>query len=304
MLKLYSLKSVILKKGVVHTLLFFFLAQTVNSQNIESKVITYNVLVGGLSGGIGALINKKKDEKWPKTFAKGFLVGCGGGALVYSGKKINYFISQKHELGYGWVSRIVFSAGNSIVENAAANRPFWSQWHYDVGFVRMEFKTMGKFGIVPRFMPSAFGGIMFMAIHGKVDAHTSLRSGTLTFHTDKIRYATNLVGSTTSNGFLLVDTLISGSRFYDVYAHEMVHAFQFQELSGVNTFFNPLTNTWKERSPAFKKYGKYIYPDLNYELMLINYFIIQRGPKGHVYCGNYLENEAEFLSVGRSACFP
>ncbi|MEO6302459.1 MAG: hypothetical protein ABIP51_04745 [Bacteroidia bacterium] len=275
--------------------------QTSKAQNLEPKIISYNCLVGGISGGVGAIINKKKDQKWHKAFVKGFVIGIGGGALMYSGKKLNSLIAIKQNLSYGWVSRAVFSAGNSIVENAAANRDFWSQWHYDVGFIRLEFKPK-PFILTPRFMPSTFGGIVFMAANGHFDYKTSLRSGTPTFHTDKIRYAPRLIGSTASNGFLFTDTLASDKIYFETYAHEMIHAFQFQEFSGVNTYLNPLSDKWKNKSATFKKISKWIYLDANYEVMLFNYFIINQGPHGRRYCSNYLENEAEFLSVKKCAC--
>ncbi len=281
-------------------------SNNLKAQNIEAKIMAYNVLAGGISGGIGALINKNQNQKWHKAFVKGFLIGVGGGAISYSGKKLNYYVSKNQNLAYCWLSRAVFSAGNSIIENAAANRAFWSQWHYDIGCIRLELKTNKKVSLLPRLMPSALGGIIFMGYFGKFDLPTSLRSGTLTFRTDRIQYASHLVASTASNGFLFNDSLKSGSVFYDTYAHEMVHAFQFQEFSGCNNFFIPITDKWKSKSPAYKKWSKWIYGDVNYELMLFNYFIIQRGYKNNqsTYCRNYLENEAEFLSVKRSACFP
>jgi len=292
------------KKQLCCLLVFSLCFQNVKSQNLEPKILGYNVLIGGLTGGIGALINKKKDQKWHKAFIKGFVIGVGGGAVSYSGKKLNYLVAQKQELGYCWLSRAVFSAGNSIVENAAANRPFWSRWHYDIGFMRFEVETNGPMSFTPRFMPSAFGGIVFMAVNGNIDGITTLKSGTLTFRADKVSYASYLSASTASNGFLFINSLNQGHQFYDTYAHEMIHAFQFQEFSGVNYFFNPYTEKWKSKSERFKNTSKWFYGDVNFEAMLINYFLIQKGYEDspEAYCDNFLENEAEFLSVGKSAC--
>ena len=293
-----------LKKQFCFLLILTLCFQNVKSQNLEPKIFGYNVLIGGLTGGIGALINKKKDQKWHKVFIKGFVVGVGGGAISYSGKKLNALVAQNRELGYCWLSRAVYSAGNSIVENAAANRPFWSRWHYDIGFMRFELETNGPISFIPRFMPSAFGGIVFMAVNGSLDGATSLKSGTLTFRADKVSYATHLSASTASNGFLFINSLNRGHVFYDTYAHEMIHTFQFQEFSGINYFFKPLTEKWKIKSPRFEKLSRWIYGDVNFEVMLYNYFIIQRGYEDGptAYCDNYLENEAEFLSVRKSAC--
>jgi hypothetical protein len=271
------------------------------SQNYAGRSFAYNSLIGGFSGGIGSVINKHKGQKWYKAFAKGFVIGFGGGTLEFSGKKINYYVAKKQNLGYAWLSRAVFSAGNSLVENAAANREFWSVWHYDLSFVRLEFHTKGS-ELVPRLMPSMFTATVFMAAKGRFDVKRSLQSGTATFFTKSIFYSPNFVASTPGNGFFFVDTLRGGPHFYNVYAHEMIHAFQFQGLSGCNYFFKPITDKWEEESPRFRKLHKYVYGDLNYELMVLNYFIIQKGHREIDYCHNFLENEAESLSTNRPAC--
>lgn len=129
---LQKLKHIKTIKCLSIILLVTLLYKPVQSQNIEAKLIAYNTLVGGFSGGIGAVINKKKDQKWHNAFAKGFIIGLGGGAICYSDKKLNVLVYQRQNLAYCWLSRAVFIAGNSIVENAAANRDFWSQWHYDI----------------------------------------------------------------------------------------------------------------------------------------------------------------------------
>ena len=273
--------------------------QSLRAQNYEPRSVIYNTLVGGLSGGIGAVINKHHDQKWFKAFGKGFLIGSGGGSIVYGGKKINYLVGERQNLGYAWLSRIVFSAGNSIVENASSNINVWTRWHFDIGFVRLEFKT-GPFSFLPRIMPSSLGGIIFLAANGKLNFKETIQSGTLTFYTPVIKYAPQFVASTPGNGIIHV-TSLTGPVFYQTYGHEMIHTFQFQEFSGVNYFFNPISNKWKSKSPTFKKVSKWIYLDLNYELMLANYFLVQGGFK-KCYCTNFLENEAEFLSTRRPAC--
>jgi hypothetical protein len=293
-----------MKSATHHSSLFYYFVvivlltvkQPLQAQNYEIKSAAYNVLLGGLSGGIGATINKKHDEKWYKAFEKGFLIGTGGGAIMYGGKKINYLVGKKNELGYAWLSRSVFSAGNSIVENASANIDFWTRWHFDIGFVRFEFKT-GPFNLTPRLLPSALGGIIFVAANnGKLNVSETIRSGTLTFTSSSIKYAPQFVASTTGNSIVHV-TSLTGPAFYQIYGHEMVHTFQFQEFSGVNYFFMPISNKLKNKSDCYKKLSKWIYLDVNYELMLTNYFLIQGSYKDG-YNHNFLENEAEFLSTG------
>lgn len=275
--------------------------QPLFSQDYRGASLLYNGLIGAVSGGVGAVINKHKGQKWHKAFIKGFAVGAGGGMVMYGGKRLNSLISSRSELGYGYLSRFVFDMGNSIVENAAANRNFWEVVHYDVGFIRLELETT-RLKFRPRVMASTFIGTVFLATQGRFDARTSLASGTPTFRTRSISYAPKLNGSTITNGFLLNDTLRTNLFFYDIYAHEMVHTFQFRELAGINQFFNPLKTKWQERSTWYAKLSPWIYGDLNYELYGINYFFINGGPEGKHYCRNFLENEAEYLSTERNAC--
>lgn len=269
----------------------------------ELKFIAYNTLVGGLSGGIGAVINKKKGERWQKAFFHGLGFGSVGGSLMYAGKKMNSLIAQQQSIYYARLARFVFSAGNSIVENAAANRPVFSRWHYDMGFLRFEYTTNDRH-LSCKLMPSSFVGILFISFHGEFDFRTTLMSGTYTFRTGRINYADRLTGSTTSNGFILTDTLTRSKSFHDIYAHEMIHTFQFQHFSGVNYFFDPFKERMSKKYPLFAKISKLVYFDLNYQAMLLNYFLIEGGYSPKRYCGNYLENEAEYLSVRRTACVP
>jgi hypothetical protein len=272
----------------------------VKAQHYEARSAVYNAVLGGISGGIGAIINKRKEQKWNDVFVKGFLIGAGGGAVMYSGKKLNTLITNENNVSYAWFSRSVFCAGTSVVENVASGRKFWSVWHYDIGFIRIEYDCEIH-AFQPKVMPAAFTATLFLAVQGRFDLETSLRSGTPTFRTRRISYQPALVGSTVTNAFLVSDTLVKGRTFYDLYAHEMVHSFQFGELSGFNHFFKPFCNKWETASPAFSKVHRWVYGDLNHELMLFNYFIIQGGSKRN-YCNNFLENEAETLTIGRPAC--
>jgi hypothetical protein len=41
---------------------------------------------------------KHKQEKTLRTFARGFTIGCGGGALMYAGKKTNILIARQKNI--------------------------------------------------------------------------------------------------------------------------------------------------------------------------------------------------------------
>lgn len=273
----------------------------VYAQNYEVRSITYNMILGGVTACAGAIINKKKEQKWYKIFVRNFMMGAGGGVLMYGGKKMNAIIANENNIGYAWLSRGVFSAGVSIVENVASGRRFWSVWHYDFGFIRLEYDVEAH-QFQPRLMPSALISTLFIGCNGKLDVKTTIASGTPTFRTRRISYQPTLIGSTVTNAFLLNDTLVRGRAFFDLFSHEMIHSFQFAEFSGVNHFFKPYTTRWETNSTTFKQIHRWVYGDINHELMLMNYFIFQGGSRRN-YCRNFLENEAEALTIGRVACY-
>lgn len=276
--------------------------QVIAQRDLNFSSALYNCLIGGLTGGLGGTLNRAKAQNPYKAFARGFLTGAAGGVVIYSGKKLNFLVSQKQEPAYAWLSRMVYSAGNSVVENAASCRPFWSRWHMDLSFVRVEYDVT-RHTVRPRVMLSSFVSTVFMSLHGRPDLRLSLRSGTMVFRTHEISYAPRLIGSTAGNGFILNDTVNNSLLFHDVFAHEMNHVYQFQDFSGANYFFNKPMERLKSRVPALRQIQNWIYGDLNYELMLFNYFIVNGGVSRGNYCHNFLENEAEFLSVGRPACW-
>ena len=72
-------------KNIFFSLLivFIILPNTSESQNNNTQAALYNVGIGGFFGGIGAIINKKKQEKPMKVFLKGFWQGFVGGYLVW-----------------------------------------------------------------------------------------------------------------------------------------------------------------------------------------------------------------------------
>src|SRR6185503_7452109 len=63
---------------------------TMHGQDFNVNSAVYNTLLGGLSAGVGAMITKPKEVKFYKAFARGFVAGMGGGAVMYCGKKLNF----------------------------------------------------------------------------------------------------------------------------------------------------------------------------------------------------------------------
>jgi len=287
------------KNAVLVTMMCTLPHGSFHAQNTETKSLIYNSLLGSVTGGIGSVINKHKDERVPHAFVRGFLGGAGGGVLMYTGKRMTWLAVQKHDLGWLWPSRVVFSAGNSITENAASGRKLWSRWHYDIAFFRLEYVPGTR--PVAKVMVSAFVGFALSAVKSEPDWQNSLAAGTLLLRRRNKIVAIGLTAVTAGNTILMMDH-IGGPYFQEVFAHEMVHVYQFQEFSGVNYYFIREKNEWDKQFPVFHFLSKYLYGDLNYEMMLMNYFIFQNGIKSSAYCNNFLEQEAEYLSNKRCAC--
>lgn len=285
---------------------FFFSLQlfgqaVIKIPNMELKSAMYNTLIGSFSGSIGSLINKKKNEKWGPTLLRGFFVGSVGGSVMYCGKRLTGLMSHQNELAYAWLARAVYSSGNSIVENAASNRPYNAVWHFNIGFVRLEYNTVDK-KLQPKILPCTMAGTFYLASKGTFDLDKTLRTGTPIFYTRVIQYDESIAAFTPTDGILYrtidnpPETLIKNLN------HEMVHTFQYQDLNFLNPFIKKQKETLNEQSKLYKRFNNWIYVDYSYQFMVGNYFLINRGGNGINYCYNFLENEAQFYATGKCAC--
>ncbi len=157
-------------------------------QHQERTLLLYNVGLGGFSSGIGAVINKPKNENWKKTFIRGFWRGSTGGLLNYSGKKMLYLVNKKSEYGYAWPAKILHFAGLSIMENASLNEPFLQNWYIDYGIVRFDFSINRKKKFRARFLLESIPSIIFASQTGKFDVGKTLATGNLIFVNNESRY--------------------------------------------------------------------------------------------------------------------
>lgn len=126
----------------------FFLTiplKDINAQANDAEAALYNVGFGGLSGAIGAIINKKPDDKFGKVFLKGLWQGALGGYVTFESKRILRIAGREGDWKLYWTSNLVNAAGSSIKENAANNKDFWDQWNISIGFNRIEFHTKDAF---------------------------------------------------------------------------------------------------------------------------------------------------------------
>lgn len=77
-------------KNFIFILVLSCFTSTCFSQKQERIILMYNVGFGGITSGIGAVINKPKGANWKKHFLKGFWQGSIGGFINYGSKKTLY----------------------------------------------------------------------------------------------------------------------------------------------------------------------------------------------------------------------
>jgi hypothetical protein len=273
-------------------LILLFLPIAIFSQNQESKVLFYNVGFGGITAGIGAIINKKS-EPWKKCFLRGFWQGSIGGLLNYSAKKSIYLVNKNSNVAYALPARVISSAGNSIIQNAAANQPFLQNWNFEYGFFRVDFSTgtKSKFGV--RILPESIIASAILLSKGKPDIHTTLLTGVMSFKSNNLIYSARGAhdGVNYGRAFLYLDS----STKYHVIAHEIIHEFQYREYLVFNSFFK--TSVSKINAPALKKlFTQYIYPDVPYFGLF--YMLEGINPSPMIF-RNYFEFEAERFGTNK-----
>lgn len=274
--------------------LLFFLLLLNNStyaqhkNNLEAGL--FNIGFGGIVGGIGAMINKKPNQKTGKVFLKGFVQGALGGYLLFESKRLVGKFAETENYGYVWPSKIINSAGISIIENAAANRCLWEQWHINFGFNRLEFYTKNKFKISYRIMPFALGNTIYSFTKAKLDFRESLKVGSFVFLAKKLDSDNFdfLSGQNISNSILVnINSVFSMKQ---IIAHELIHVYQYESFSGLNPFLDkPMLKL--DNNKLFNIYNKIFYTDFNYLTFQGLYSLTINNNES-----NFFENEAIFYT--------
>ncbi len=265
-------------------------------QKQEQQVFVYNIGLGGISSGIGALINKPKNTNWKKTFIKAFWQGSIGGLLNYTSKKTLYLNNLNQNTNYFWPAKILHSAGCSIMENAALNEPFLQNWNIDYGPFRFDFSIKSKKKFKVRFLPTSIYALVAVSKYGKFDLKYTLKTGNIVFSSnDLIRFPNGGTENGLSFGRAIVFVNNSQNNIYKLLAHEIVHQFQYSESQIINTWLKPVGMKIKSKSIQ-NIFTKYVYADIPYHFL--NYYLAGYHPSPH-YFRNFYEFEAERFSTNK-----
>lgn len=260
-------------------------AGNMRAQDSDLEFALINMGVSSIIGGVGAVINKEPKQKFGKVLLKGLSQGALGGYVVFESKRMLRAFSRTENYAYVWPSKIVNAAGNSIIENAANNRDFWLQWHLNIGFNRFDIYTGEKFKIRYRIMPFSLSTTIAAFADYSFDPKESLRLGTFVFTGTTVEIGgTNYDGGTVGNIII-----ITSSTTINIKAHELIHVYQNEQLSGINAYLDKPSKMLEKRSGLYKIYTDYFYTDWNLLIQDLLYQIDQR------YEENLFEKEAYFF---------
>lgn len=269
----------------------FCLPKPAQAQTNDVEAGLFNIAIGGVLGGVGAMINKRPGEGSGKVLVKGLWQGALGGYVVFESKRLVREFAETGNLAFVWPSKLVNSAGTSIIENAAANRDLWERWHLNIGFNRLEINTTENFRLSYRIMPAALFTTVYSFSNARLNPNLSLRMGTFVFVTSEIGSDPNTLGQSRLNAIVIKE----GIKGRIALPHELLHNYQYERLSGFNAFWNKPMEKLSEDFPLVATYNKIFYSDFNAVLHRSLYYLAN--PDGENYLqNNIFEREAEYYA--------
>ncbi len=236
-----------------------FFSITVNGQNNNRQAAFYNIATGALIGGLGALINKKQDQNLGHVLLKGIGQGALGGYIVFESKRMVRKFADTGNYAYVWPSKIINSAGNSVILNAASNVNLWERYYMNIGFVHFQYDIKAEKNLKIRLLPYSLVSAAYGFTQGRFDARRTLYTGQFFFVSNDI--SDEFRGVTFANHIMLSKTLYEFRK--NTIAHEIIHSYQYEGLMGSNAFFINISKPLNETKFFGKKYGDIFYTDWN-----------------------------------------
>lgn len=272
-------------------------AQTSTDQDFRTQrgqMIRYNIGIGVLIGGVGALINKQTKEEWLPVLLKGMGQGALGGYVNFQAKNLIFNIAEKENIAYGWPSKFIHSLSASMLENAAANRNFWEAYHMNFGPIRLEIDKKKGYKPGLRLLPSALVGNIWIATKGKLDLNRSLKSGIPVFQAEgRIAFfGGTFDGFVISNATVLNKNQIDN---YELFAHEYMHVLQYEDYIGITSFFNRPYEKWVKNSKLFRQTDSWIHYDFHMPVFSAGGLLMRN--TGACYFNSWIEFEAEHFAT-------
>ena len=269
----------------------------------DLKLAAYNVVLGAVAGGLGALVNGEGDPPL-RRLARGAGWGAAGGTVVYFGKWQAGEVAQNGRLVYALPARLLHDAGSSVVENAAHDRHPLDRFATQLGVVRVDVRPRSG-EVQARLLPVAALAFGLLIVDGDqtLDVGRSLAYGGPLFTADEVRPVLGgEAGQFTGYAFLgsvIIQRQPDGFD-YDVTAHELVHVMQHHEMVRIESAFRAPLDAGLRRSRAYRDIARWVYLD-SPALLALAYFAVEGGELGSpCRYNNWFEREAEAFGERRS----
>ena len=265
----------------------------------DIRLVAYNVALGAVFGGVGALLNGEGDPALHRL-GRGAGWGAVGGTASYAGKWMAGEISARERLAYALPARLAHDVGASVIENASHDRPPLDRLAAYVGFVRLDVRpTSGD--VQARLLPvsAAVFASVLTGDNGAFKLGPSLAYGTPVFVGDGSRTAPIFGGQADGyGGFGTVYLNRDRDDFYGVAAHELIHVLQHREMSYPSALYARLDRPLR-RSGAYRALAQWVYFD-DPVLPLALFYVVQGGDfdRPCTY-DNWFEREAEAFGTRR-----
>ncbi len=81
---------------------FLILSKDIKAQNNDFQAGIYNIGIGSVLGGVGAIIHKRPEENFGKTLLKGMVQGALGGYLIFESKRLVRNFAETGSYNYVW----------------------------------------------------------------------------------------------------------------------------------------------------------------------------------------------------------
>ena len=132
-------------------------------------------------------------------------------------------------------------------------------------------------------MPFALAATVFGFTQGQLDFKTTIKTGSFVFVAKKLKSVNvkNPEGSALANSIFILRNPLSYEK-KEILAHELIHTYQYESFSGINTYLN-------KHKKRFAFYDKLFYTDFNF-LPKVIYNLSEN------HESNFFENEARYYS--------
>jgi hypothetical protein len=254
-----------IEKLILMIVIFFFCISQVKAQSFQQQsrqIFGYNVILNGVIGGIGGVINKSKEEKILRTFGRNFLKGALGGVITYASKYNIYELRNPEKFWMAPINRAVYYLGNSFVYNASLNQGLFNTYRCQFYLFNFNVQFKDKFKISARLSVlsmASFGTFLILGDH--LNLKNSLNYGVFYFDENKkYIYTRDGLGLNNAIEISAHPPDVDESFRYTVISHEMIHTYQFADYFSISNFTKQSFKGIKAKE-NYIKLSKYFYLD-------------------------------------------